>query len=171
MKLFITVWPLYVIQVFLTVVVVSMLVIFKPYLLYKVTGYIQNSSNSTTIYPDILSTNGEQYLNFFGEHSEGIHYAFGFALSIMTLGVGEAHLWYWSKRIDIRIHSILVNEIFGKTMRRASGTSGSIVGDVGNDGKEDGTKAKDNTSGKIISLMSSDTEKLREFHASEYFKD
>jgi ABC-type multidrug transport system fused ATPase/permease subunit len=130
--------------------VAAIIALAGPFFLYQITGYIRNPEGR----PPIVA----------------FTYAGLLGLLTLTRALLDAQTWHTGRCLDIRLRSILINEIYSKSLRRVASTSSSgssSSDDNGNtEGKKDDKKDDDEndiaTVGKIVTLMSSDTEKIRE---------
>lgn len=74
-------------------------------------------------------------------------------------------MYFIGRRVGLRIRAILVGEIYEKSLKRAltaGGTKDDDVTVVGEE-KEDTKDKKESSQGKIVTLMSVDTESIRTF--------
>ncbi|KAG2227320.1 hypothetical protein INT45_004275 [Circinella minor] len=115
-----------------------------------------------------------------GKHKEtgyrdGFLLVLGLGACIIVLGVVIAQLWYWAaSSVQVRIKAMLNIEIYRKTLRRRDQAvaSGAAKGDEDNDKskKDDGEKKGDDdeeedvsSTGQIVNLMSTDSNRISEF--------
>ncbi|KAJ3072963.1 hypothetical protein HDU98_002550 [Podochytrium sp. JEL0797] len=111
-----------------------------PYFLYRITGYIQNPDQPVLI---------------------AFLFAIAFGLSTAFRALCDNHAWHLARKMSIRIKSVLVNEIYCKSLKRipnngGSGTAESETEDKKAEGENDASV------GKIVTLMSTDAETIRD---------
>ncbi|RKO91071.1 P-loop containing nucleoside triphosphate hydrolase protein, partial [Blyttiomyces helicus] len=89
------------------------------------------------------------------ETSAGWTLLAGLFLCLFLRGIIAGQLYYAGRRASLRIRAICVDEIYQKALRRCAGIKKKT---------EDGTSNEDNDAsvGKIVTLMSTDVERLRE---------
>ncbi|KAJ3196394.1 hypothetical protein HK101_009105 [Irineochytrium annulatum] len=139
----------------------NMLAFSGPYFLYRIIGFIKDPSLYSPYDPYVC--------------------AMLLGVSTIVRALLDGHTWHAGRHVGIRVRSILINEIYAKGLKRVVINSG-VDGKTGDeDLKEDANKDKKDkkdkkkkdekkeeeeddqgTVGKIVTLMSSDTEKIRD---------
>jgi ABC-type multidrug transport system fused ATPase/permease subunit len=141
----------------------SIMTLASPYFLYQITGYITDPAGKPA--------------------SMAFGYAFMLGLVTLTKAFLDAQTWFVGVGMDIRLRSILVNEIYTKSLRRAAAASSSPSGstsetsnseedDSDDDDDDEGENQGDSgptTTGKIMTLMSTDTDIIHETFGDIYF--
>eukprot|EP00842_Homolaphlyctis_polyrhiza_P003778 jgi/Hompol1/4400/HPOL_007083-RA len=123
----------------------------------------------------ILSFGAPTFLNLivgFIEHGQsqstwvGLLFAAGLFVASIVKSWSDAQYFYVGRRVGIQIRGILISEIYEKSLRRAI-TASSVANrsDGAKDAKEGDNKDDEASLGKIVTLMSVDTRRLREIVA------
>jgi hypothetical protein len=102
----------------------------------------------------------------------GLCFLFGMFISNSLKAVLDGQQYFHGRRVGLNVRSIIISEVYAKSLRRAAGVSApsqqqkSDNGSNGDSKKDDGKKGDDggmDTSvGKIVTLMSVDSERIRE---------
>ncbi|KAJ3155346.1 hypothetical protein HK101_001556 [Irineochytrium annulatum] len=124
------------------------LMIFSPYCLYLIIGYITEPAGRPASY--------------------AFYVAAALGSSIMIKGFIENQVFQQTKRMEIRLKTILVDGIFRKSLHRASSIENrqkaseedGAKGDIREEKEEEGDESA--SVGKIVTLMSSDAEKIKD---------
>ncbi|KAJ3230706.1 hypothetical protein HDU81_004308 [Chytriomyces hyalinus] len=115
-----------------------------PYFLYRITGEIQSPSASPV---------------------KAFVFAACFGLSSIARAMFNNHAWHLGRKSSMRIKAVLVNEIYSKSLRRIPAV-GAATNPAAVPGEESVTAKKpedeDATVGKIVTLMSTDAETIRD---------
>ncbi|KAJ3029936.1 UNVERIFIED_CONTAM: hypothetical protein HDU68_010622 [Siphonaria sp. JEL0065] len=114
-----------------------------PYFLYRITGFIQNPGNQPILMAFLFAV------------------AFGFSTCFRALC--DNHAWHLARKMSIRIKAVLVNEVYCKSLRRIpnSSASSSTAASTDSDPKKQ-DEDEDASVGKIVTLMSTDAETIRD---------
>ncbi|KAI8826360.1 hypothetical protein BJ741DRAFT_714629 [Chytriomyces cf. hyalinus JEL632] len=107
-----------------------------PFLLYKITGFIDHQGD-TPLWVGFL-------------------YAFAFGMCSCLGKLSSNHVYHISRKSSIRMRAVLVNEIYSKSLRRIPAESAVKAGE------EVGSESGGASLGKIVTLMSTDTDTIRE---------
>ncbi|KAJ3114439.1 hypothetical protein HK100_001659 [Physocladia obscura] len=107
-----------------------------PYFLYRITGYIQNPEFSVWW---------------------AFSFAVAFGLSTGLSALCDNHSWFSAMKMSIRYKAILVNEIYSKALRRIPAAAKKAV-----EKEKEGDEKDDASVGKIVTLMSTDAETVRD---------
>ncbi|KAJ3234744.1 hypothetical protein HDU78_005679 [Chytriomyces hyalinus] len=115
-----------------------------PYFLYRITGEIQSPSASP---------------------AKAFVFATCFGLSSIGRAMFNNHAWHLGRKSSMRIKAVLVNEIYSKSLRRIPAV-GAATNPAAVPGEESVAAKKpadeDATVGKIVTLMSTDAETIRD---------
>ncbi|ORY36010.1 P-loop containing nucleoside triphosphate hydrolase protein, partial [Rhizoclosmatium globosum] len=112
-----------------------------PYFLYRITGYIQDPVPGVPVFLFAI--------------------AFGAVTGLRALC--DNHAWHMARKMSIRIKAVLVNEIYCKSLKRIPSGGAADSGEKKeNEGKEGEDEEDDASVGKIVSLMSTDAETIRD---------
>ncbi|KAI8826361.1 P-loop containing nucleoside triphosphate hydrolase protein [Chytriomyces cf. hyalinus JEL632] len=108
-----------------------------PLFLYKITGFIEHQGDAPLWV--------------------GFLYAFAFGMCAFLGKLSSNHAWHVARNLSIRMRAVLVNEIYAKSLKRIPAEASAV-------GKsEDGGAASGGASlGKIVTLMSTDTDTIRD---------
>ncbi|KAJ3406624.1 hypothetical protein HDU80_010829 [Chytriomyces hyalinus] len=108
-----------------------------PFLLYKITGFIEHQGD-TPLWVGFL-------------------YAFAFGMCSFLGKLSSNHVYHISRKSSIRMRAVLVNEIYSKSLRRIPAEASALKA-----GGEAGSGSGGASLGKIVTLMSTDTDTIRE---------
>ncbi|KAJ3231382.1 hypothetical protein HDU78_007733, partial [Chytriomyces hyalinus] len=108
-----------------------------PFLLYKITGFIDHQGD-TPLWVGFL-------------------YAFAFGMCSCLGKLSSNHVYHISRKSSIRMRAVLVNEIYSKSLRRIPAEASAVKA-----GEEAGSGSGGASLGKIVTLMSTDTDTIRE---------
>ncbi|KAJ1561424.1 hypothetical protein HK096_004773, partial [Nowakowskiella sp. JEL0078] len=102
--------------------------------------------------------------------SYAIFYLFGMFAFSTLFAILEGLQNFYARRVGMQLRSILVAELFRKSLRRVSGTLPSTSQDnaEGVKSTSENNQNDDPGLGNILQLMSNDTEKIRELAASSH---
>ncbi|KAJ3071462.1 hypothetical protein HDU98_005300 [Podochytrium sp. JEL0797] len=131
-----------------------------PYFLYRITGFIETATPTTPSTPAFF-------------------FALGFGLSAFLKKFLDNHTWHSTRQLCVRVKAVLVNEIYCKSLTRIPSSSSAPAGlsisdadgttDPASVGMEGATepsspgKSAASTVGKIVTLMSTDAETIRDY--------
>ncbi|KAJ3078689.1 hypothetical protein HDU99_000432, partial [Rhizoclosmatium hyalinum] len=120
-----------------------------PYFLYRITGFIESAPKGADPTPAFLA-------------------ALAFGLCAFLKKFCDNHAWNSARNMSIRIKAVIVDEIYAKSLRRipAASTGGESTKIV--DGKGKPVVNEDASVGKIVTLMTTDAESIREYFAEIY---
>lgn len=136
--LFLLVWPLILFQ-FIVLMIAAFLSFAGPVFLNKIINFVEN--------PDEV------------DHTHLTAYVYVMALFASTVvkAIAEGQGFYAGRRIGMRLRSVLIAEIYRKSLTRIVKKRGASS--LKDNGLEDEASA---SIGKIVTIMSVDTEKVRE---------
>ncbi|KAI8607429.1 ABC transporter type 1, transmembrane domain-containing protein, partial [Chytriomyces sp. MP71] len=107
-----------------------------PYFLYKITGFIERPGSE------------QEYMGYI--------YAALFVLCAFVKRLCDTHAWHISRNVGVRIKAMLVNEIYCKSLKIIPGGKSNSAPSASSGVTEDAS------SGKIVTLMSTDAEQVRD---------
>ncbi|KAJ3012098.1 UNVERIFIED_CONTAM: hypothetical protein HDU68_001384 [Siphonaria sp. JEL0065] len=115
-----------------------------PYFLYRITGFIESAPKSADPTPAFL-------------------YALGFGITAFGKKFFENQAYHSARLLSVRIKGVLVDAIYEKSLTRIpySALGVDVEIDDATDGK--GGKEVDASTGKIVTLMSTDAETIRDY--------
>lgn len=135
-NLFRVIRPKFIIQ--LTCAVFASLLSFAgPFFLYRIVNYIQNPESGSLYY--------------------GLALLLGMLGCSLVKAVIDGQMYFLGRRSGIRLRSILIGEIYSKSLKRVSSASSN------NSNSTDGSPDQQASLGKIVTLMSVDAERVLMF--------
>ncbi|KAJ3406625.1 hypothetical protein HDU80_010830 [Chytriomyces hyalinus] len=108
-----------------------------PLFLYKITGFIEHQGD-TPLWVGFL-------------------YAFAFGMCSFLGKLSSNHAWHVSRNLSIRMRAVLVNEIYAKSLKRIPVEASAVK-----KSDEGGAASGGASLGKIVTLMSTDTDTIRD---------
>ncbi|KAJ3154901.1 hypothetical protein HK101_001591, partial [Irineochytrium annulatum] len=123
------------------------LAIFSPYCLYLITGYIKEPAGRPASY--------------------AFYVAAALGTSILVKALIENQVYQHARRMAMRLKAVLVNDIFRKSLHRVASIESKQKAAEEDGAKSDKKGEKEDedesaTVGKIVTLMSSDAEKIKD---------
>ncbi|KAI9339377.1 P-loop containing nucleoside triphosphate hydrolase protein [Obelidium mucronatum] len=120
-----------------------------PYFLYRITGFIETAPSTADPTPAFL-------------------FALGFGVTAFLKKFFDNHAWHSARMLSVRIKGVLVDAIYSKSLTRipysaaAGAGAGMAIDDASNGAAKSEEKEADASTGKIVTLMSTDAETVRD---------
>ncbi|KAJ3229623.1 hypothetical protein HDU81_005220 [Chytriomyces hyalinus] len=108
-----------------------------PLFLYKITGFIEDQGDAPL------------WIGFL--------YAFAFGMCSFLGKLSGNHAWHVSRNLSIRMRAVLVNAIYAKSLKRIPVEASAVKAGEEGEGASSGASL-----GKIVTLMSTDTDTIRD---------
>ncbi|KAJ3401839.1 hypothetical protein HDV05_000235, partial [Chytridiales sp. JEL 0842] len=89
----------------------------------------------------------------------GLAYLIGLFLSNAVKALLDGQEYFHGRRVGLNVRSIIISEVYAKSLRRAAGVGSPTK----SDGADGGASTSDTSVGKIVTLMSVDSERIREY--------